>query len=48
MIMFLLIGKKDVPETVMKADNLARWVTNTIGMANLAAQLYIHHYEYVS
>ena len=43
-----LPGKKNVPGTVMKAHQLATWVTRTIGMANLAAQFYIHHFDYVS
>merc|ERR1712013_857694 len=38
-------GKKQLPETVRKAHQLASWLTGTIGMANLAAQYFIHNYK---
>ena len=45
---FLISGKKQLPETMRKAHQLASWLTGTIGMANLAAQYFIHNYKIVS
>ena len=41
-------GLQTSPHTVSRAHDLACWVSSTVGMANLAAQFYIHHYDYVS
>jgi len=38
-------GRKQLPSTMQKAHTLASWVAGTIGMANLAAQFYNHHFD---
>ena len=42
------LGRKQLPSTMQKAHTLASWVAGTIGMANLAAQFYNHHFDLVS
>ena len=51
MIKFIIVpklGKKHLPNTISKAHQLGTWVVFTIGMANMAAQFYIHNYNFVS
>ena len=44
----LFPGKTQLPNTMKKAHQLASWIAGTIGMANLAAQFFIHNFNLVS